>query len=177
MIKLGTLFWLFLVSATGFAMFAVKYQVQAFEDELTRTKKTIAAEQHEIHVLDAEWAYLTQPETLEEMSRRHLSLAPIVTTQLHTTVTDIPLRPQPPLPAAIPAVAGAAETPLAESGPPLVSAPPASPTPAIMTVSTEKPAQMPVAAKPGAEKAIAKPAPTHRPKTLDDLIAQIVASR
>ena len=32
MIKLGTLFWLALVSTTGFATFAVKYGVQSLED-------------------------------------------------------------------------------------------------------------------------------------------------
>ena len=38
MIRFGALFWLVLVSATGFAMFGVKYQVQALEDELARTR-------------------------------------------------------------------------------------------------------------------------------------------
>ena len=83
MIKLGTLFWLALVSTTGFAMYGVKYQVQALEDELARTKRATIAEEHEIRVLDAEWAYLTRPETLEEMNRRFQSLTPIETKQLH----------------------------------------------------------------------------------------------
>src|ERR1700682_3620172 len=61
MIRVGTLFWLVLVSASSFAMFGVKYQVQALEDELARTKRATAAEEHEIRVLDAEWAYLTRP--------------------------------------------------------------------------------------------------------------------
>ena len=97
MIRLGTLFWLVLVSATGFAMFGVKYQVQALEDELARTNRATAAEEHELRVLEAEWAYLTRPETLEAMNRQFLSLGPIATKQLHTTAADIPLRPPPPL--------------------------------------------------------------------------------
>src|SRR5438105_175377 len=96
MIRLGTLFWLVLVSATGFAMFGVKYQVQALEDELARTNRATAAEEHEIRVLEAEWAYLTRPETLETMNRQFLSLSPIATKQLHATAADIPLRPLPP---------------------------------------------------------------------------------
>src|SRR3984893_17458273 len=96
MIRLGTLFWLVLVSATGFAMFGVKYQVQALEDELARTKRATTAEEHEISVLAAERAYLTRPETLEGMNRQLRSLAPISTKQLHTTAADIPLRPSPP---------------------------------------------------------------------------------
>ena len=97
MIRVGALFWLVLVSATAFAMFGVKYQVQTLEDELDRTKRATAAEEHEIHVLDAEWAYLTRPETLDTMNRRFLSLAPLSTKQLHTTVADLPIRPPPPL--------------------------------------------------------------------------------
>ena len=96
MIRLGTLFWLVLVSATGFAMFGVKYQVQALEDELARTNRATAAEEHELRVLEAEWAYLTRPATLEAMNRQFLSLGPIATKQLHTTAADIPLRPPPP---------------------------------------------------------------------------------
>src|SRR6201987_2345068 len=103
MIRLGTLFWLVLVSATGFAMFGVKYQVQALEDELARANRATATEEHELRVLEAEWAYLTRPETLEAMNRQFLSLGPIATKQLHTTATDIPLRPPPPEPPPPPA--------------------------------------------------------------------------
>ena len=98
MIRLGALFWLVLVSATGFAMFGVKYQVQALEDELARTNRATAAEEHELRVLEAEWAYLTRPATLEAMNRQFLSLGPIATKQLHATAADIPLRPPPPEP-------------------------------------------------------------------------------
>src|SRR5215831_13509043 len=102
MIRLGTLFWLVLISATGFAMFAVKYEVQALEDELARIRKATTAERHEIRVLDAEWAYLTRPETLEDLNRRYLLLAPIATKQFRLTLSDIPLRPPPPAPVEAP---------------------------------------------------------------------------
>src|SRR6516164_10258676 len=125
MIRLGTLFWLVIVSATGFAMFGVKYQVQALEDELARTNRSTAAEEHELRVLEAEWAYLTRPETLEAMNRRYLSLGPIVTRQLHATATDIPLRPPPAAPPEPPVVVATAESAPPASGPP--SAPPSSP--------------------------------------------------
>src|SRR5271166_511214 len=192
MFKLGTLFWLVLVSATGFAMFAVKYGVQAFEDELARTKKSITAEQHEIRVLDAEWAYLTRPETLEELNRRYLSLAPIATKQLRASVTDIPLRPPPPpVPEETTEAVAGAEKPPADSGPPVGLVAPVSPAPAPLTApeapvvraATEKPgtekpaAAAEIAAKPVPTKAAAKPAAPRRPRSLDELIAQIAASR
>ncbi len=108
MIKLATLFWLVLVTATGLAMFAVKYQVQALDDRLSDTKKAVTAQDREFRVLSAEWAYLNRPAALADMNRRFLSLAPIATKQLHSGVADIAMRPPPaPLPEPVVAVAAA----------------------------------------------------------------------
>jgi hypothetical protein len=201
MIRLGTLFWLVRVSATGFAMFGVKYQVQALEDELARTNRATAAEEHELRVLDAEWAYLTRPATLEAMNRQFLSLGPIATKQLHATAADIPLRPPPPPaeppPAELPAIVAAAEpapaASAAPSAPEGVPAPePAAPQTAAeppvtqsalraMPALLEKPAAAPQLAKAVPVKTAAKPSPPASPprraKSLDDLIAQIMTSR
>ena len=196
MIRVGTLFWLVLVSATGFAMFGVKYQVQALEDELGRTNRATAAEEHEIRVLDAEWAYLTRPETLEAMNRRYLSLGPIVTRQLHATATDIPLRPPPPAPPPEPPVVVATAEPApppspppsapevvpeTTPGPPLPQAaaePPATQSALrAMPALLDKPAAAPQFAKAVPVKAAAKPSAPRRAKSLDDLIAQIMTSR
>jgi hypothetical protein len=201
MIRLGTLFWLVLVSATGFAMFGVKYQVQSLEDELARTNRAAMAEEHEIRVLDAEWAYLTRPETLEAINRQYLSLAPISTKQLRTTVAEIPMRPVPPPPAAVPTPDEAA-TVVAVAEPPPLPAPPASPpdgmppassapallnampeppppqsAPQVMPASLEKPAGPSQFAKAVPVKAMLKPNAPRRAKSLDDLISQILASR
>jgi len=196
MIRLRSLFWLLLVSATGFAMFGVKYQVQALEDQLARINRAAAAEEHEIRVLDAEWAYLTRPETLDGMNRQFLSLAPISTKQLRTTVADIPMRPPPPaspqLPVAAATMVAAAEpAPMPSAAPsPLdqASAPAALPNnPAAeppqtqsalraMPALLEKPPATPQP-KASTAKAAARPAPPHRAKSLDDLISQIMASR
>ena len=201
MIRLGTLFWLVLVSATGFAMFGVKYQVQALEDELARTNRATAAEEHELRVLEAEWAYLTRPATLEAMNRQFLSLSPIATKQLHTTAADIPLRPPPPAeppPVEPPAVVAAAEpapaTSMPQSAPegvPVRVPEPATQTAAeppvtqsalrAMPALLEKPGAAPQLAKAVPVKAAAKPgppaSPPRRAKSLDDLIAQIMTSR
>jgi hypothetical protein len=201
MIRVGTLFWLVLVSATGFAMFGVKYQVQALEDELARTKRATAAEEHEIRVLDAEWAYLTRPETLEGMNRQFLSLAPISTKQLHTTAADIPLRPVPPAPppAAAPAeattvvaaveptppssaVASASEGVPSRNPAPIAVKAVAEPQTAqsalrVMPALLEKPVGTLQLAKTVAVKAVVKLSAPRRAKSLDDLISQIMANR
>jgi len=172
MIRLRSLFWLLLISATGFAMFGVKYQVQALEDQFARINRATAAEQHEIRVLDAEWAYLTRPETLDAMNRQFLSLAPISTKQLRTTVADIPMRP----PTAAPAPAVEATTMVAAAEPaPMPSA--AQSALRAMPALLDKPPATPQPTKPSTAKAAARPAPPHHPKSLDDLISQIMASR
>ena len=181
--KLATLFWLVLVSAAGFAMFAVKYQVQSLEDELNRAKKDTIAEEHAIRMDEVEWAYLTRPETLEEMNQRHLSLLPIATTQLRTSLADIPLRPSPSSsPPVEEAVASAA--PSAENAPAIMASPPeqaaqapVTPPEPLRQVAAAAPLQAPGMIKLVAAKAVTKPAAPRRPKTLDDLIAQIATSR
>ena len=187
-IRVGALFWLVLVSGTAFAMFGVKYQVQALEDELARAKRATAAEEHEIRVLDAEWAYLTRPEMLEAMNRRFLSLSPISTKQLRTSVNDIPMRP-PPLPedAVAVAVAEAGASPPAPEGVPTNAAAPVATAAAepprtqsalrVMPALLEKPSAAPQLAATMPVKAAVKAAAPRRAKSLDDLIAQITASR
>ena len=103
MIKLSTLFWLLVVAAAGFAMFAVKYQVQDVADRLARTAKAVDETTRDVRVLDAEWAYLNRPDGLAQMNQRFLSLAPIATKQLRASVADLPMRPLPPPPPPPPA--------------------------------------------------------------------------
>jgi hypothetical protein len=169
MIKLGTLFWLVFVSMTGFAMFAVKYGVQSLEDELNRTKKATTAEERAIRADEAEWAYLTRPETLDEMNRRHLSLGPIVTKQLRVALSDIPLRTAAPL-----AVEAPAPTePQAEGSVPV----PTISVSAVVPASQEKPAEATELVKPPPAKVAAKPVSPRHPRSLDELIAQVSGGR
>ena len=185
MIRLGTMFWLVLVLVTGFAMFGVKYAVQSLEEELNRIKKATIAEEHEIRANEAEWAYLTRPETLDEMNRHHLSLGPIATRQLRVAVIDIPLRPLAPLPAdPAPVAAPAPEGGVSPPRPLLAAATPetqptaAPPEASVTAAAPEKPAHTVELAKPPPPKTTAKPAiPVRRPRTLDELIAQVAASR
>jgi hypothetical protein len=178
------MFWLVLVLVTGFAMFGVKYGVQSLEDELNRIKKATIAEEHAIRTNEAEWAYLTRPETLDEMNRHYLSLGPIATKQLRVTVIDIPLRPQPLLSADPPPDAA----PAPESGVSPPEAPVAAATQGVQAAATvlessvapaapENPAHTPELAKPTPTKPAGKPAMLpRRPRSLDELIAQVATS-
>ena len=95
MTRLGVVFWGGLVLASGFATFKVKYAVQGIDDELARVRRQTVAEQQEIRVLTAEWAYLNQPERLAELNRRFLQLAPMTAKQLQGRIEEIALRAPP----------------------------------------------------------------------------------
>jgi hypothetical protein len=139
MIRLSTILWLALVGCVGFGMFEVKYAVTELEDTLAKTNKAIVADEDAIHVLKAEWSYLSQPSRLEELSRRFLELKPMSTTQLGQLET-LPMRPEAMPPQA---VAGAT---LPQVSSPQGSAPPPAPAgapaaaPATIPVPTAKPA-------------------------------------
>lgn len=181
MTRSGTAFWWLLVCATALATFAVKYQVRSLDRQLARVEQAAAAQDHELRVLDAEWAYLNRPAELAEMNRRFLGLLPITTRQLETKIADIPMPA--PLPAP-PAAQGVALAAVSASG---LSA---------LPVSLEKPA-LPVGGagkspegKPGdvrspeakslQDKAVSDKAAPDRPldgRSLDLLIARIAAGR
>lgn len=139
----GTLLWCALVLLTGFIMFKVKYEVMALEDELARINHSILADQDAIHVLKAEWSFLSQPDRLGELSRKYLGLGPIATAQL-AAIDSIPLRPAAlppgsPIPtaaapnAASPAVADAGGAPRASSI--ILPKPKPAPTPGVTTLA------------------------------------------
>jgi hypothetical protein len=185
MIKLSALFWLVLVSATGFAMFAIKYEVQAVADQLAQTTKRADDAERDIRVFDAEWAYLNRPDALAQMNQRYLSLAPIATKQLIANIGDIPMRPAPP-PAVEPAAAVAENSHPQSASPasnPSVAEQPANGQPStesgapVLTVAleTRNPASEP--ARPAPTRAAARPNPAIQAKSLDELIARIAENR
>jgi hypothetical protein len=193
MIRLGALFWLMLVVATGFVTFKVKYAVQDIEDELNRVKKQTVAEQQEIRVLTAEWTYLNQPERLAELNRRFLQLAPVGTKQLQQKIDDIayrPLPPPPPIPEPDIVVAAAPEPPALpaprlEPAPALSASPGAASALAALTISPASAGELPVvpaAIKPAVGKAgvpvqLARAGAARQPRSLDDLFSQIAETR
>lgn len=198
MIKLSTLFWLLVVAAAGFAMFAVKYQVQDVADRLARTAKAVDDATRDARVLDAEWAYLNRPDALAQMNQRFLALAPIATKQLRASVADLPMRPAPPPPPpppAAPQVAAAPEAAAPAAAPAMVVAAAQTPdlsAPAETPPSRQREQSHPAAARPrvaSVARDTARPARPavvrtaaraslqRRAASLDELIAEIADSR
>ncbi|MEX2642015.1 MAG: hypothetical protein WD270_01085 [Acetobacterales bacterium] len=96
MIGRSTLLSIVLALAAGVALFVVKYQVQALEDELASARLHLDESREAVHVLHAEWHYLTDPQRLADLAGRHLDLRPVTAENL-VVIADVPMR-EPELP-------------------------------------------------------------------------------
>jgi len=82
MIRHTTLLFLLLAGALSVGLFSIKYQVQDLEQKLVSLNKSIYQERRSIHVLNAEWSYLNNPERLAGLASRLLHMQPILPSQL-----------------------------------------------------------------------------------------------
>ena len=92
MSKRTTFLALILAAVMSLGLFMVSYQVQDLEDQLESLNRGIARDSRAVHVLQAEWAHLNDPQRLRLLAERYLGLEPIATKQLGK-VEDIPWRP------------------------------------------------------------------------------------
>lgn len=77
-----TFLFLLIAGAISVALFSVKYQVQDLEEELGSLNRSITLERQSIHVLNAEWSHLNNPERLKNSARWHLGMQPIAPAQM-----------------------------------------------------------------------------------------------
>jgi hypothetical protein len=128
MIRISAFVWVLILGLLGVGLFQVKYNVQSKEVELRRINKQIDANHSAIHVLDAEWSYLNDPNRLADLTRRHTDLVPTEATQIKR-FSDLPPRPATAQPD-LPALSTAAPSTAAPSTGTAIAAAPAVSTPA-----------------------------------------------
>ncbi|MEQ8388558.1 MAG: hypothetical protein RIE22_07580 [Alphaproteobacteria bacterium] len=98
----STLFSLAFALLLGIFVFAVKYQVMDLEREVTQLNRDILSSEEAIHVLEAEWSFLNQPDRLRKLSGKYLDLAPARSDQFITLdafrqrYPDLPATPRAP---------------------------------------------------------------------------------
>lgn len=78
--------------ASGAALMQLKHAVQEQAEEVEAIANQIHTDQESLRILEAEWAYLTSPQTLQELSIEFLALMPPSPKQVVGSVSDIPLR-------------------------------------------------------------------------------------
>lgn len=91
MIKPTTLMGIILLSFLSFIVFQVENKVDSLRNDLKTVNKKILSQKEDIHVLEAEWSYLNQPERLRKMAGKYLMLDDIALTQIQD-IEDIPLK-------------------------------------------------------------------------------------
>ncbi|MDD9905358.1 MAG: hypothetical protein OXT06_17445 [Rhodospirillaceae bacterium] len=68
----SALVWIGLAGVASIAMFHIKFEVEQLQGALNGLNKEILQEQKAVHVLQAEWSYLTRPEHIEALADRLL---------------------------------------------------------------------------------------------------------
>ena len=76
--------WLLLAAVICFGLFFAKYEVQSLEGELAALNREILDRQGELHVLRAEWALLSRPERIHQLSARYLDLKTVSAERIGT---------------------------------------------------------------------------------------------
>ncbi|MBI1274612.1 hypothetical protein GC177_01410 [bacterium] len=81
------------IMAVLFLTFQLSYKVQQTDDNISRLKHLVKQEQQALHVLDAEWAYITRPERLKELAEQYTGMQPVIHSSL-ITISAIPANGQ-----------------------------------------------------------------------------------
>jgi cell division protein FtsL len=92
--KLATVLAAVTAMASGAAVMQLKITVQEKSDEVRAVAQKIHDDQEAIRILEAEWAFLTTPQALQDRSSQFLALMPSRAKQIASDPTVIPLRPK-----------------------------------------------------------------------------------
>lgn len=74
--KSTTLSLSIVASVMAVTLFHVKYQVLNLEKERLTINRKMVSNKEAIHVLNAEWAHLNNPQKLTQLNAKHLKLKP-----------------------------------------------------------------------------------------------------
>lgn len=77
---------------SGAALMQLKYAVQEQAAAVAELTEQIHDDRESLRYLEAEWAYLTSPQALQDLSIEFLALMPPTPSQVLGSVEDIPLR-------------------------------------------------------------------------------------
>lgn len=72
----ASIFWLALTIVVSLGLYHTSYRVDDLEQDLRALNTKIKLEQRALHVLKAEWNFLSNPSRIEVAARKHLGLTP-----------------------------------------------------------------------------------------------------
>ena len=82
--------WIVFILPLALGLFYVKHVVENTENELAALESQINADQDEIHVLKAEWIYLSRPDRVKKLASQYLDLQPTDSKQI-ADISSIPM--------------------------------------------------------------------------------------
>jgi hypothetical protein len=82
MTRLSTLVWMLSIVVAAFLLYQVKYDVQRVRTEIAKVTHELGQERESLDVVAAEWAYLSRPERLRQLSKKHLSAESLMVHQV-----------------------------------------------------------------------------------------------
>ena len=86
-VRQATALCLLLAVALAVVLLTVTHRVQGLEEELGSVRSEVAAERKKMHVLQAEFSFLAEPERVRRLAGAHLGLVPIEPDQLASFAT------------------------------------------------------------------------------------------
>ena len=96
MIRIATVFWVFVIAVAAFMLYRVKYEVQSLHTQIAQTTQKLEEERDAMRVVSAEWAYLNRPERLRALAAKHLGLTPATAAQIAVVeALPFPEKPEP----------------------------------------------------------------------------------
>lgn len=76
------IFWVLLTLVTSLGLYDISNKTHALGEKLRQVNAAIEEEQTRIHVLNAEYAYLSNPARIRQLAGRHLALQPTAIKQV-----------------------------------------------------------------------------------------------
>lgn len=89
-IRLRTVAVFALAGLSGAILLRTSQNVQQAEERVAELTASIAQEEDSIRVLNAEWAYLNNPERLERLNKEYLGLMPPQPATIVTNMDEVP---------------------------------------------------------------------------------------
>jgi len=74
----------FLAASLSLTLFVVKYHVQDLEEQLVGLNRSITNDKQAMHVLNAEWSHLNDPDRLKVLAKRYLGYGAVQSNQVGT---------------------------------------------------------------------------------------------
>jgi len=77
-------------------VYSIKFQSETIEEEKMAMARTIEQQQGELSVLQADWAFFSQPSYISQMVERHSEVLnlQILEAKQYGSIEDIPMRPE-----------------------------------------------------------------------------------